>query len=118
MITQNSEASDVPDPVADDAPEPEEVGDTVSVPGSALYDVVAYTSDGLVYCTECTAEDYARKAREEPREIPAGGVVDRGAEWDCPGPACDHCHRRITSVSILHYGGVCQPRTCPEIEPE
>jgi hypothetical protein len=111
-----TETDDVPDPIADNAPDPEEVGETVTEPGTHLTDVVAHTHDGRVICTECVSDDYAQLSRSDPRQIPYGGPVDRGTEWDCPGPVCDHCRRRITTVTVLHYDGVCQPRTCPQLE--
>jgi len=105
--------TDIPAPIATDAPAPDDVGEEVRHPGTKLYDVVAVTHDGAVICRECANPEYVSLARESPREIPHGGPVDRGTEWDCPGPACDNCHRRITSVSILHYDGVCDPE-CSE----
>lgn len=110
---------DYPDPIAPDAPTPEEAdGDTVRVPGTRLGDVVAVTHDGEVLCLDCAAEDYVDLCRDDPRQIPYGGPVDRGTEWDCPGPTCGNCHRRIESVTVLHYDGVCQPGWCDEIDTE
>lgn len=98
----------IPDPIAADAPTPDTVdGDTVREPGTGLHDTVAVTHDGAVYCIECAAEEYVSLADRDPRQIPYGGPVLRSHEWDCPGPSCGNCHRRIASVNILHYGDVC-----------
>lgn len=108
------DTNELPEPVADDAPTPEETtSDTVREPGTGLYDIVAVTHDGAAYCLECANPEYVDLCRENPRQIPYGGPIDRGTDWDCPGPSCDHCHRRITSVNILHYDGVCRSDWCP-----
>jgi len=101
----------LPDPVSDDAPDPEQVGETVRRPGRALWDVVAVSYDGRVLCRQCASTQYLTLCRTEPERIPHGGPIDRGTEWDCPGPVCDHCRRRIESVSVLH--GECDPTACP-----
>lgn len=36
-------------------------------------------------------------------------------EWDCPGANCGHCGISL-DVRVIHYDGVCQPDTCPEMD--
>jgi hypothetical protein len=114
------DTSDIPNPVADDAPRPDQfdAGETVSHPGKSLTDIVAVDHDGMRFCRECAAPEYVEFCRDDPRKLPAGGPVDRGAEVDCPGHACDHCGRRIADMTVLHYDGVCHPATCPEMNGE
>lgn len=109
--------SDIPNPVADDAPDPDQfdTGDEVHIPGSGITDVVAVDYDGGRYCLECANPDYVELCKDDPRQIPFGGPVDRGSEVDCPGSACDHCHRRIADMTVLHYGDVCDPFSCPDM---
>lgn len=90
--------NNVPDPIADDAPNPEDFEDdaTVRTPGTKLYDVVAYDYDGDRYCPECISEEYARLARHDPYQIPAGGAVDRGnAAEGRIAHECGNCRRII-----------------------
>lgn len=105
----------IPHPVADDAPSPGEVGDEVRTPGTATFDVVAVDHDGGRYCMECANPEYVDLCKGDPRQIPYGGPVDRGSEVDCPGSACDNCHRRIVDMTVLHYGDVCDPFSCPDM---
>jgi hypothetical protein len=117
MPYASTDDDDVPEPIATHAPAPDEVdGDEVRVPGTGLYDTVAVTHDGVVICMECASEAYVALATSDPYAIPYGGPVRRSAEWDCPGPSCDHCRRRIASVTVLHYDGVCQPEYCDQID--
>jgi hypothetical protein len=51
----------------------------------------------------------------EADELGNVAVVLSSEEWDCPGPRCDHCGVGI-DVSVIHYGGVCQPETCPQLD--
>lgn len=106
---------DMPDPIAADAPSPDEAeGETVSryvtINGSRY---IGATYDGGVYCMECTNVEYLRYGIEDPYRIPYGGPYPFGTEVDCPGSACDHCHRRLEHTTVLHYDGVCHPDSCP-----
>jgi hypothetical protein len=108
--------SEIPNPVAADAPSPDDVdSETVRTPGTSLSDVVAVDHDGARYCMECANPAYVELCREDPRQIPYGGPVDRGSEVDCPGSSCDNCLRRIGDMSILHYDAVCDPFSCPDM---
>lgn len=109
--------SEIPSPVADDAPDPEQFdpGEGVRTPGTGLYDVVAVDHDGARYCLECANPEYVALCKDDPRQIPYGGPVERGSEVDCPGSACDHCLRRIEDMTVLHYDGVCDPFSCPDM---
>lgn len=109
--------SDLPNPVADDAPDPDDVdGDTVDATvriGGERY--VGADYDGSRYCAECVNIEYLRLGVEDPYQIPYGGPVPEGSEVDCPGSACDHCHRRIEGMTVLHYDAVCDPWSCPDM---
>lgn len=109
--------SEIPSPVADDAPDPDDfdAGETVEYPGTSTTDVVAVDFDGGRYCRECANPEYVELCRESPRSIPYGGPVERGSEVDCPGTACDHCLRRIADMTVLHYDDVCDPFSCPDM---
>ena len=116
-MTPSNQDAGIPEPIADDAPCPDDVdGDTVRFPGTALYDVVAVDYDGERYCRDCANPKYVKLCKEDPYKIPYGGPVDRGNEVDCPGSACGHCHRRIEDLTVLHYDDVCLPGSCPEID--
>lgn len=104
---------EIPSPVADDAPGPDEF-DLPEQVNSTAHGLVAVDFDGERYCMECANPEYVALARSDPRQIPYGGPVDRGAEVDCPGHACGHCHRHIGGMTLLHYDGVCHPDSCPK----
>jgi len=42
-------------------------------------------------------------------------VVLSDEEWDCPGSDCGHCGIPL-DVRVIHYDGVCQPDTCPQMD--
>lgn len=111
------EDNEIPEPVADDAPDPDqfEAGETVN---TTMRNLCAVDYDGARYCMDCANPEYVDLARSEPRRIPYGGPVPTGSEVDCPGHACDHCHRRIGDMVILHYGDVCDPFSCPDMTAE
>lgn len=115
MTADTRGPDDMPDPIAADAPSPDDVdGETVSayrmIDGTRW---IGADYDGARYCIECINEEYLRYGIEDPYRIPYGGPYRFGAEVDCPGSACDHCHRRLEHETILHYDGVCQPDWCP-----
>jgi hypothetical protein len=112
------DADEIPEPIADNAPTPDQfdAGEEVHHPGTSLTDVVAVDYDGERYCRECANPEYVRLCKDAPRQIPHGGPVDRGSEVDCPGSTCGHCLRRIADMTVLHYDGVCQPDSCPEMD--
>lgn len=92
---------DIPNPVADGAPNPElfEPGETVRATRNGL---IAVDHDGARYCLECANPDYVELCRENPRAIPYGGPVPTNVEVDCPGHACDHCLRKIAGQRLIH----------------
>lgn len=115
MTARVSDPDDMPDPIAADAPSPDDVeGDTVSeyvhIDGTRW---IGADYDGARYCIECINLDYLRYGIQDPYRIPYGGPNRYGAEVDCPGSSCDHCHRHIANETILHYDGVCRPDWCP-----
>ena len=104
---------ELPDPVADTAPDrASKANETARVPGTGLHDIVAVSHDGSVYCLGCANPEYVDLCRGDAREIPHGGPIRRADEFDCPGPSCDNCLRRIESVNVLHYDAVCGEH-CP-----
>lgn len=112
MTLNDHTDTDIPDPVSDDAPEPSP-GESVRAVRDGL---IAADHDGARYCMECANPDYVELCREDPYAIPYGGPVPDGAKADCPGYACDHCLRSIEGFDLLHYGGVCHPDTCPQMD--
>jgi hypothetical protein len=107
------DTDDIPVPVADDAPTPDQFDLPSEAPDLFAGDLAAVTHDGEVFCLECANPEYVDLCNEDPRQIPYGGPVLRSGEWDCPGPSCGHCFRRIAHLTVLHYDGVCKPATCP-----
>lgn len=93
----------IPGVIADDAPVPDEFPDgaTVRTPGRKLWDVVAVSYDGVAYCLDCASDGYVELAKTDPHAVPYGGPISRSAEFD-HRPACDHCHRSIADVAVLH----------------
>lgn len=107
---------DLPNPVADDAPEPHmESGGRVQ---ATYRGMVAFDHDGERYCAECVNPGYADVCLEDETAIPHGGPVPSGSEIDCPGASCGNCLRRIEGFTVLHYDGVCQPEYCPDMAVE
>lgn len=107
--------SDIPTHIADDAPDPDQfdAGEAVE---TTYKGHIAFDHDGARYCPDCINPEYADLCLEDPRKIPHGGPVEAGAEADCPGYyGCGHCNRKITGFTALHYGGVCDPFTCPDM---
>lgn len=104
--------ADVPEPIADDAPNPDESGPDATV-GAEYRGQIAFDYDGDRYCVECISQEYADLALKDPYQIPYGGPVPSGAEVDCPGYGCGHCLRKIEGFTLLHYDGVCG-ENCPE----
>jgi len=110
-------STDIPDPIADDAPTPDEV-DSDSVDRSVRIQGqrwIGATHDGEVYCLDCISEEYLRFGIEDPYQIPYGGPYPLGTEVDCPGSSCGHCLRRLEGATVLHYDGVCDPFSCPDM---
>jgi hypothetical protein len=79
-----------------------------------------------VFCKDC-AEDilgeelFQRVKREDlghdhelSDELGNVAAVLSSEEWDCPGATCGHCGIDL-DVRVIHYDGVCQPDTCPEM---
>ena len=108
---------DMPRPLDPDAPSPDEAeGD--SVEKSILLNGRRYigaTYDGDVYCVECINLAYLKYGIEDPYRIPYGGPYPLGTEVDCPGSSCGNCLRRIEGTTVLHYDGVCDPHSCPDM---
>jgi hypothetical protein len=109
----------VPDVLRPDAPTPDTAaGETVGFTYTTTdgMELIAVDHNGERYCIDCATMEYIREAHHNPDIIPAGGAVREGAEVDCPGSTCGHCHRRIRRFTVLHYDGVCQPETCPQMD--
>lgn len=80
-----------------------------------------------VFCGTCAREmlgdDLFEQLKEgdlgydHPKADELGNVaaVLSSEEWDCPGPNCGHCAVGI-DVRVIHYDGVCQPDTCPDMK--
>lgn len=104
----------VPPHLDDEAPTPAEADgdevDAVATIEGRRYGAADF--QGARYCIDCANRDYVEFGHHHPRAIPYGGPVEEGGETDCPGHGCDHCHRLITSLDVIHYAGTCQPQTC------
>lgn len=115
MSTRASDPDDMPPVLDPDAPDPEtaegdDVDSKVRIDGSWW---IGADYDGARYCLDCINEDYLRYGIEDPYRIPYGGPLPLGTEVDCPGHACDNCHRHLAGQTLLHYDGVCG-EYCPE----
>ena len=116
-MTDHTDPEDMPRPLDPDAPSPDEAeGDSIdrSIRLSGQRYIGA-TYDGDVYCLDCINLAYLKYGIEDPYRIPYGGPYPLGTEVDCPGSSCGHCPRRIEGTTVLHYDGVCDPHSCPDM---
>lgn len=82
-----------------------------------------------VFCQTCArgilGDELLEQLKEDalgydhPKADELGNVaaVLSSEEWDCPGARCGHCGIQL-DVHVIHYDGVCQPDTCPQMEAE
>lgn len=80
-----------------------------------------------VFCQTCArdilGDDIFERVKEERvghdhdkvDELGNVAAVLSTEEWDCPGANCGHCGIQL-DVRVIHYDGVCQPDTCPQMD--
>lgn len=103
-------SKDIPNPIAEDAPDPQEFEPGETVDATIRINGRRYAGadyDGERHCADCVNVEYLKLGIEDPYQIPFGGPLPAGAEVDCPGSSCGNCHRRISQMTTLHYDGVC-----------